>query len=259
MSDVVNVLTHTTTMTPNSQQHEKINKLKQLHKAQDQRELDVDNMKDATFEQVINVKKEEGDSGTCVDGSYLEEGGALWDVFRREDIPKLEEYLKKHFREFRHVFCRPVKQVIHPVHDQTFYLTMEHKRKLKEEFGIEPWSFVQKLGDAVFIPAGCAHQVRNLKSCIKVALEFVSPENIGECIRLTEDFRLLPQNHTAKEDKLEVKKTALYAVEAAVKDLELFVAENPRHLEDSQDYPKPQYDENSQFISTPDKILRADM
>ncbi|KAI3523947.1 hypothetical protein L1887_02480 [Cichorium endivia] len=63
------------------------------------------------------------------------------------------------------------------------------------------------------------------KSCIKVALEFVSPENIGECIRLTEDFRLLPQNHTAKEDKLEVKKMALYAVEAAVKDLELFVAE----------------------------------
>lgn len=29
--------------------------------------------------------------------------------------------------------------------------------------GIEPWTFVQKLGEAVFIPAGCAHQVRNLK------------------------------------------------------------------------------------------------
>lgn len=29
--------------------------------------------------------------------------------------------------------------------------------------GIEPWTFVQKLGDAVFIPAGCPHQVRNLK------------------------------------------------------------------------------------------------
>nr|GFB46127.1 JmjC domain-containing protein [Tanacetum cinerariifolium] len=26
----------------------------------------------------------------------------------------------------------------------------------------------------------------------------------GECIRLTEDFRVLPQNHRAKEDKLEV-------------------------------------------------------
>lgn len=29
--------------------------------------------------------------------------------------------------------------------------------------GIEPWTFVQKLGDAVFIPAGCPCQVRNLK------------------------------------------------------------------------------------------------
>ncbi|KAI3773352.1 hypothetical protein L1987_47878 [Smallanthus sonchifolius] len=157
-------------------------------------------------------------TSACVDGFDLE-GGALWDIFRREDTPKLEEYLKKHFREFRHIFCCPLQQVIHPIHDQTFYLTLEHKLKLKEEFGIEPWTFVQKLGDAVFIPAGCAHQVRNLKSCIKVALDFVSPENVGECIRLTEDFRVLSKNHRAKEDKLEVKKMALYAVEAAVKDL----------------------------------------
>jgi len=29
--------------------------------------------------------------------------------------------------------------------------------------GIEPWTFEQQLGDAVFVPAGCPHQVRNLK------------------------------------------------------------------------------------------------
>ncbi|GJR86793.1 hypothetical protein Tco_0210804 [Tanacetum coccineum] len=59
----------------------------------------------------------------------------------------------------------------------------------------------------------------DLQSCIKVALDFVSPENVGECIRLTEDFRVLPQNHRAKEDKLEVKKMAIHAVNEAVKDL----------------------------------------
>jgi hypothetical protein len=29
--------------------------------------------------------------------------------------------------------------------------------------GVEPWTFEQYLGEAVFIPAGCPHQVRNRK------------------------------------------------------------------------------------------------
>lgn len=26
-------------------------------------------------------------------------------------------------------------QVVHPIHDRTFYLTLDHKRRLKEEYG----------------------------------------------------------------------------------------------------------------------------
>ncbi|KAK7840660.1 lysine-specific demethylase 3a-b [Quercus suber] len=40
-------------------------------------------------------------------------------------------------------------------------------------------------------------------SCIKVALNFVSPENVGVCICLTEELHTLPHNHRAKVGKLE--------------------------------------------------------
>nr|KYP58268.1 Lysine-specific demethylase 3B [Cajanus cajan] len=188
MSDAVNILTHTAEVMLTDEQHFIISKLKEAHKAQDEREQ-------YAHEMIADIRN---------GNESMETGGALWDIFRREDSEKLETYLRKHSKEFRHTFCSSVEQVVHPIHDQCFYLTLEHKKKLKEKFGVEPWTFEQKLGEAVFIPAGCPHQVRNLKSCTKVAVDFVSPENIHECLRLTNEFRQLPKNHRAREDKLEV-------------------------------------------------------
>ncbi|CAM8979156.1 unnamed protein product [Rhodiola kirilowii] len=234
MSDAVNVLMHTTKLNIDPEKWNIIEELKQKHFEQDIKE----------FVKVQDGTKEETkmDQADCVDGTTQGEPldasdeGAIWDIFRREDVQKLQQYLKKHHKEFRHIYCNPVPQVVHPIHDQTFYLSTEHKKKLREECGIEPWTFVQRVGDAVFIPAGCPHQVRNVKSCIKVALDFVSPENIGECIRLAEEFRILPENHRAKEDKLEVKKMMVYAMQTAIKDLEggRFLSEQSTNQDDKE-------------------------
>lgn len=37
-----------------------------------------------------------------------------------------------------------------------------------------------------------------------MVLDFVSPENVTECIHLIDEVRLLPEDHKAKVDKLEV-------------------------------------------------------
>ncbi|KAH0641279.1 hypothetical protein KY285_037865 [Solanum tuberosum] len=272
MTDTVNMLMHTQAVVPTVEQLSAIEKLKQIHKEQDQREFvaDANRMHESIKDYIPNVneksvlkgmnfsQKKQNCDGLKIENSsksenkkyYLRsvkadcetkkdredsssrfgqdrsegfeetDGGALWDVFRRQDVPKLEEYLRKHFREFRHIYGSPLPQVVHPILDETFYLSTEHKRRLKEEYGIEPWTFVQKLGEAVFVPAGCPHQVRNLKSCINVAVDFISPENVNESIRLTEELRKLPRNHEAREDKLGVKKIIVHAMSQAVNQLE---------------------------------------
>ncbi|KAF2303455.1 hypothetical protein GH714_018510 [Hevea brasiliensis] len=163
--------------------------------------------------------------GKYTDGSnhfgkqkVAESCGAQWDVFRRQDVPKLVEYLRKHSNEFNQTYGFQ-KLVGHPILDQNFFLDTTHKLRLKEEFKIEPWTFEQHVGEAVIIPAGCPYQIRHLKSCVNVVLDFVSPENVTECIQLTDELRLLPENHKAKVDSLEVKKMTLYGISRAIKEI----------------------------------------
>ncbi|KAL0045073.1 hypothetical protein WJX82_007369 [Trebouxia sp. C0006] len=115
--------------------------------------------------------------------------GAVWDIFQRQDVPQLQAYLMAHCSEFRHA-GKPLKHsdIKHAIHSQAFFLSSKHLQQLKKEYGVQPWHFEQHFGEGVFIPAGCPHQVRNLASCVKVAVDFVLPESLDQAFRFAQEF-----------------------------------------------------------------------
>jgi lysine-specific demethylase 3 len=118
-------------------------------------------------------------SSSCEDGS---EGYAVWDLFRAEDSDKIRSFLKKRFglvatpapvngppeveggKAAAGKGTPATKPSIHsrhdPIHGQQFYLDVELRKALWEEYGVKSYRVYQRPGDGVFIPAGCAHQVR---------------------------------------------------------------------------------------------------
>jgi lysine-specific demethylase 3 len=165
-----------------------------------------------------NNPRSPSESSNSYKKKFPEHSGAQWDVFRRQDVPKLIEYIKRHCDELTSTHDSH-KKMVHPILDQSIFLDNTHKKRLKEEFKIEPWTFQQHVGEAVIIPAGCPYQIRNSKCCVHAVLEFVSPENVTECIQLIDELRQLPEDHKAKVDKLEVKKMALHSMSTAIKEI----------------------------------------
>ncbi|TMW89823.1 hypothetical protein EJD97_016585 [Solanum chilense] len=162
-------------------------------------------------------------NGSSLNSSNSSHSGALWDVFRRQDVPMLIEYLRFHWKKHGDSDHVTDDSVPSPLYDGIVYLNEHHKRKLKELFGIEPWSFEQHLGEAIFVPAGCPFQVRNLQSTVQLGLDFLSPESLGEAVRMAEEIRGLPNTHDAKLQMLEVGKISLYAASSAIKEVQKLV------------------------------------
>ncbi|KAL1567379.1 lysine-specific demethylase JMJ25-like [Salvia divinorum] len=151
------------------------------------------------------------------------QAGAHWDIFRHEDIPKLMEYVSLHRENFGKADDINDNSASRPLYDGVVYLNRHHKSRLKDEFGVEPWSFEQHLGEAVFIPAGIPFQVRHLQSSVQLGLDFLSPESLAESMRLSEEIRGLPHDHDLKLQKLEVGKISLYAASSAIKEVQKLV------------------------------------
>ncbi len=80
--------------------------------------------------------------------------GARWHIFLAADTAKLRAYLRAKS------VCSAEED---PIHAQGTYLTPSMLAELKQH-GVRPFEVQQKLGDAIFIPAGCAHQVSSFTS-----------------------------------------------------------------------------------------------
>ena len=133
------------------------------------------------------------------------EQAAQWDIFRACDANAIRDFLRRRNPDI-------VAQG-DPIHTQVHYLDDDALQDLYREKGVYSWRILQRPGQAVFIPAGCAHQVCNLTDCIKVAVDFLSPQNVARCFQLTEEFRGLTVEgrKSWKEDVLQLKAQLWYA------------------------------------------------
>uniref|UniRef100_H2YD02 JmjC domain-containing protein n=1 Tax=Ciona savignyi TaxID=51511 RepID=H2YD02_CIOSA len=156
----------------------------------------------------VGIIKEGDADAAQIERARKGKPGALWHIFKASDTDKIRQLILK----IKHEKGMVVPEGHDPIHDQEIYLDKQLRRRLKTEYGVEGYPIVQCEGDSVFIPAGAPHQVFNLHSCIKVAEDFVSPEHVDKCFKLTNEFRALSSTHSNHEDKLQLKNIIYHTV-----------------------------------------------
>ncbi|VDC04896.1 unnamed protein product [Peniophora sp. CBMAI 1063] len=124
------------------------------------------------------------------------EGGALWIMICRDDMAQAESLLRQ---------WKMGAFEGNPIHSQELVITPSDVDRLRDA-KVRVWTIVQKQGQAVFIPAGVGHQVTNLSSCIKMAVDFVAAANVLHSERIGEELRdhRLAINDTDAEDVLQL-------------------------------------------------------
>ena len=131
------------------------------------------------------------DSLTCTSSLHLTrtippETAAIWDIFPPKSAPRIRKFLHEH--------C-DTQNTDDPIHRQLFYLSEQHLAMLAigdaDKDSVRSYRVYQRPGDAVFVPAGCPHQVRNTRGAVKVAVDFLSSEAVPVCMGLVEEARAL--------------------------------------------------------------------
>ncbi|KAF7422188.1 hypothetical protein PC9H_010343 [Pleurotus ostreatus] len=115
------------------------------------------------------------------------DGEARWEIFTAEDTKLLGSFIKSRFKKLKK--CRAGDSV----NAYHVYLTPDHLEVLRVNYKIVPFTFHQSFRDVVYIPAGCAHQVSNITPCVKVAMDFLSPQSLERCFEVDRMFRSCSQ------------------------------------------------------------------
>lgn len=159
----------------------------------------------------VNLSNKYGKKNPKQNANKLE--GALWHIFQPGCVKILRKFLsevaaKQNMNE----------DSIHDdtIHSQKFYLDNQLLELLSDNYNLRPVTFIQCEGDAVFIPAGAPHQVQNINNCIKIAIDFVSPENVEKCLHLTKEFGNLCDEYENHADKLQVKNIIYHTMKDVV-------------------------------------------
>ncbi|KZP03476.1 hypothetical protein FIBSPDRAFT_691872, partial [Athelia psychrophila] len=131
-------------------------------------------------------------------------GYALWHIFTAEDTLVLRQFLQD--EDIYH-------EAGDPIHSQSIFLTQELLEHLDRKRGIQPYAIKQYMGDAVFIPAGCAHQVSNKADAIKIASDFICAANLSATVNVSHELRRhrLANGKESGEDVLQITTTLYHA------------------------------------------------
>ena len=162
-------------------------------------------------------------------GTSGADSGAHWLIFQRADTQAIRQYWHAKHPNYQGDI----------IHAQELFVNEAILDELWSDYGVKPYSFVQKQGQAVFVPAGCAHQVgacthavipsncliiaqvSNRSACIKIAMDFMDVSSIEACWKITEEF------HAQKrQDTLQIRSTLWYSWKSITTQLKALVS-NP--------------------------------
>ncbi|KRY48017.1 Lysine-specific demethylase 3A [Trichinella britovi] len=141
----------------------------------------------------------------------IKDVGALWTVYKPSDSEKIRRYINS--------FSKLPVVYYDPIHDGTCYLNATARADLVKR-GVQPIMFLQMRNDAVFIPAGAAHQVLNLQCCVTATLEFISPEGINRSLNMLSELQTLTFEHINRGDQLQIRNIIYYSSLEAIEALE---------------------------------------